>query len=99
MKFMRHLLLIITLVVSYSFIVQQDTKTISGKWSLVCISNLLTGKQLLRPTDYNSSQLTFEFKDNGKNGIISGTTVDNHMGGGYTIKDSSKITFSNYGCI
>jgi hypothetical protein len=93
MTYMRNLILFITLILSCSFALQQDHKTISGKWELTCISNLVTEKHSFRPDNYTSDQLLFEFKDDGREGIISAKTVHNTSGGKYVITDTSKITF------
>ena len=74
-----------------------SAQTLSGHWTLVCYSNLLTGTQDCKsPTD-NTGPISLIFIDNGKTGKITGHTIVNNVFGEYTILDNNKIKIEKFG--
>ncbi len=74
-----------------------NAQTLTGYWTLVCYSNLLTGNQDCKSITDNTEPISLEFKDNGKIGTITGHTVVNKVWGDYTILDNNKIKVERFG--
>ena len=70
---------------------------LNGNWTLICYSNLITGKQECRPQTDPRGTIALEFKDDGKTGTMVGHTIANKVTGDYTIWDNYKIKVERFG--
>ena len=76
---------------------KQEAQTLNGQWTLICYSNLITGKQDCKSPIDQTRPISLEFKDNGKTGIMSGYTIVNKVTGDYTIGGNNKIKVERFG--
>jgi heat shock protein HslJ len=80
---------ILVFIVSFSTflgaIEQVSTSPITGNWRLVCYQNLMDKQVSCRPSEYSPNSMTFEFIDDGKNGQITGNTINNGVEGKYQL--------------
>jgi hypothetical protein len=90
------ILLLITFM-TFGLSQKQTAQTLNGYWSLICYTNLLTGKQDCLTVTDESQTVSLEFKDNGKIGTMSGHTTTNDVTGDYFISDNNKIRVKNFG--
>lgn len=72
-------------------------QVLNGNWTLICYSNLITGKQECRSQTDPRGTISLEFKDNGKTGTMIGHTIVNSVTGDYTIWDKNKIKVERFG--
>jgi len=89
--------LLFLIIVLSSFKNQQPYKSISGKWQLIGISDF--GKRIFsnRPSNYKDTQLSFEFKDDGQQGTINGSSVNNRITGNYQLFENQKMKVLQFG--
>lgn len=75
----------------------QNAQTLTGNWSLVCYADLKTKKQqCISPKD-ESQTISLEFRDNGREGTLSGHTSSNLVSGKYILSKGNKIKVTNFG--
>lgn len=89
------LLLLIPLTLSFSF--DETVQTLTGDWSLICFSDLITGQQDCKPNDDPSQIVELKFMDDGKKGTMTGYSHPNRVSGSYTISGDKKIKVDSFG--
>jgi len=89
--------LLFLLILFSGFKNQQPKTTISGHWLLVSTSHVRLIDNSDRPKSHHKTQLSFEFKDDGKKGTIKGRTTVNSVRGEYQLFDQQKIEVTSFG--
>ena len=93
----RLAILLILLLLTTGFSGNTQKNSITGKWLLICITDLKTAHNSFRPENYNDKHLLFDFKDDGKTGEIIGQTTSNDVGGEYELFENEKMSVSKFG--
>ena len=88
---------LLLIILTIGLTTKLTAQVLNGNWTLICYSDLISGKQDCKsPTD-NTVPISLEFRDNGKVGTMSGHTIVNKVTGDYTIWGNNKIKVERFG--